>query len=281
MKYKMFVDDDGELKEVLDTGEFDALRQLIAQELAKYLPLSGGTMTGAIFAGGDDYNYLAVRNRNDRHLIISGGTNMQNGATVIMYGKDNASRPGYFELEAQDSEGYVILQGRPDGRLTWGSNVILTADMGSLIPAGTVIAFAGNPRSAPSGFLLCNGAAVSRTTYAALFAAIGTTYGAGNGSSTFALPNLTDKFIQGSGTAGTVKAAGLPNIKTESRYMSAIYQDITSGAVLYSGAEAGAVGSGGSNIYRLNFDASRGNAIYGASTTVQPPALTMRYYIKY
>ena len=51
--------------------------------------------------------------------------------------------------------------------------------------------------AAPSGYLECSGAAVSRSTYSALFAAIGTTYGAGDGSSTFNLPNLRGEFIRG------------------------------------------------------------------------------------
>jgi microcystin-dependent protein len=51
--------------------------------------------------------------------------------------------------------------------------------------------------TAPSGFLKCNGAAVSRSTYAALFTAIGTTFGAGNGSTTFNLPDLRGEFIRG------------------------------------------------------------------------------------
>lgn len=55
-------------------------------------------------------------------------------------------------------------------------------------PAGAIQMFGG--ASAPTGWLLCDGAVVSRTTYAALFAAIGTVYGAGDGSTTFALPNL-------------------------------------------------------------------------------------------
>lgn len=50
--------------------------------------------------------------------------------------------------------------------------------------------------NAPIGFLKCNGAAVSRTTYAALFAAIGTTYGAGDGSTTFNLPDLRGEFLR-------------------------------------------------------------------------------------
>lgn len=51
--------------------------------------------------------------------------------------------------------------------------------------------------TAPDGFLKANGAAISRTTYADLFAAIGTTYGAGDGSTTFALPDLRGEFIRG------------------------------------------------------------------------------------
>jgi hypothetical protein len=63
------------------------------------------------------------------------------------------------------------------------------------VPSGAVMVFAMN--SAPSGYLACNGTAVSRTTYAALFAAIGTTYGAGDGSTTFTLPDLRGEFLRG------------------------------------------------------------------------------------
>lgn len=160
----------------------------------------------------------------------------------------------------------------------------------SLSPTGTVIAFAGN--SAPTGYLICNGAAVSRTTYAKLFAVIGTTYGAGDGSTTFNLPNLTDKFIMGSATAGTALAAGLPNI---TGYFQQPNKSIgmweTYGSV--SGAFAGQASTSITRQYSktsltssgswigVNIDASRSSSIYGKSTTVQPPALTMRFYIKY
>lgn len=59
-----------------------------------------------------------------------------------------------------------------------------------------MVSFFGNT-SAPDGWLLCNGAAVSRTTYSDLFSVIGTTYGAGNGSSTFNIPDLRGEFIRG------------------------------------------------------------------------------------
>ena len=58
-------------------------------------------------------------------------------------------------------------------------------------PTGAVLPFAG--AAAPSGWLMCNGSAVSRTTYANLFSVIGTTFGSGDGSSTFNLPNLNGK----------------------------------------------------------------------------------------
>ena len=67
-------------------------------------------------------------------------------------------------------------------------------------PAGAVMAFAMN--SAPAGWLAADGTAVSRSTYAALFAAISTTYGAGDGSTTFALPDLRGYFVRGVGVAG-------------------------------------------------------------------------------
>jgi len=67
-------------------------------------------------------------------------------------------------------------------------------------PSGAIIAYGGT--SAPSGWLLCDGSAVSRTTYATLFAAIGIAYGSGDGSTTFNLPDLRGRFARGvDGTA--------------------------------------------------------------------------------
>jgi microcystin-dependent protein len=57
-------------------------------------------------------------------------------------------------------------------------------------PVGTIVNFAGTVGSIPAGWLACDGAAISRTTYATLFSTIGTTYGAGNGSTTFNTPDI-------------------------------------------------------------------------------------------
>lgn len=68
-------------------------------------------------------------------------------------------------------------------------------DASSRTPAGTIITFAS--ATAPTGYLKANGALLSRTTYSALFAAIGTTFGVGDGSTTFALPDLRGYFPRG------------------------------------------------------------------------------------
>lgn len=65
------------------------------------------------------------------------------------------------------------------------------------VPAGTVHTFAGAIAGLPSGYLLADGSAISRTTYADLFAAVSTTYGVGDGSTTFNIPDLRGEFIRG------------------------------------------------------------------------------------
>jgi len=87
------------------------------------------------------------------------------------------------------------------------------------IPTATIVPWTDS--SVPSGFLECNGAAVSRTTYSALFAIVGTTYGAGDGSSTFNVPDLADnvpvgksnnKSLASTGGANTVAVTASGNV---------------------------------------------------------------------
>jgi microcystin-dependent protein len=100
----------------------------------------------------------------------------------------------------------------------WGG--LLNADLDiidsflrTIVPSGTVFSFAGSVGSGvPAGFLLCDGSEVSRTTYAALFAAIGATWGAGNESTTFNLPNLANRFLAGVGTDSLGAAGGAASV---------------------------------------------------------------------
>ena len=81
------------------------------------------------------------------------------------------------------------------------------------IPTATIVPWTDS--SVPAGFLECNGAAVSRTTYADLFAIVGTTYGAGNGSTTFDLPDLQDNVAMGkSGTKALASTGGANTVSS-------------------------------------------------------------------
>jgi microcystin-dependent protein len=89
-----------------------------------------------------------------------------------------------------------------------GSAVTTSLDykVAKLVPAGSVLLWAGgNSTSIPTGYLLCDGSAVSRTTYASLFSAIGTAYGAGDGSTTFNVPSMSARLALGT-TANTRSA---------------------------------------------------------------------------
>ena len=145
------------------------------------------------------------------------------------------------------------------------------------VPVGTV-AYA---HEVPTGWLQCNGAEVSRTTYARLFRKIGTKYGAGNGSTTFNLPDLQHRVLEGTNTTSEVAQkveAGLPDITG---------QQLLWGYPVMTGS-AGALGYAGSKLHPINaslsdttaetysditFAASRSAATFGRSATVQPSAV--------
>ena len=96
--------------------------------------------------------------------------------------------------------------GQLDSGLSAIATGIITASAHVSLPYGSLGLFTGEVRmfagpSAPSGWLTCDGSAVSRATYAALFAVIGTTFGSGNGSTTFNLPDLRGRLPIGAGQA--------------------------------------------------------------------------------
>lgn len=95
---------------------------------------------------------------------------------------------------AKPFTGPVTLPGNPSA----ANHAANKAYVDASVPAGVISMFGGV--AAPAGYLLCQGQAVSRATYAALFAAIGTAYGAGDGSTTFNLPDGRGRSPMGSGT---------------------------------------------------------------------------------
>lgn len=160
-------------------------------------------------------------------------------------------------------------------------NVSGRPDLSAVIPPGTLIHYAG--RTVPSGWLICNGANVSRTDYAALFAAIGTIYGAGDGSTTFGLPNLDGRFLESStniGAVGIYRSAGLPNITGSFTSHGNTGSMQTTGA--FTNGETGVhSNSGGASDGRhVYMDANRCSSLYGTTGEVQPAALATLALIK-
>lgn len=150
-----------------------------------------------------------------------------------------------------------------------------------LMPAGTIVSYAG--ASVPSGWLLCNGANVSRTTYASLFRAIGTRWGAGDGSTTFALPDSDGRVLQGAtdvSKVGKYLEAGLPNIIGTITHGNRDNEFKATGCFL----NADKIDYWAPDMQRdgllLKFNAALGNPIYDKSSTVQPAALQILIIIK-
>ena len=98
------------------------------------------------------------------------------------------------------SSSQVLLYAKTDGLMYTKDDVGTERELQAGSPTGSVIAFAGT--AAPTDWLLCYGQAVSRTTYAALFAVVSTTYGVGDGSSTFNLPDLRGRVVAGQDDMG-------------------------------------------------------------------------------
>lgn len=123
--------------------------------------------------------------------------------------------------------------------------------------------------------LLCDGSTISEENYPELVGVLGGTQ----------LPNLIDRFLQGSATAGTYKEAGLPNI---TGWIGYEYNNssLLGGAFYCKGHNVetipgGVTGAANSTDDKVYFNASKSNSIYGASTTVQPPSYTAKIYICY
>ena len=190
----------------------------------------------------------------------------------------NESLPyGYFLLCTTDTA--------TDGTVVWTIDKIGAGDSsGGGTPTGTILAYASNG-ALPDGYLACDGSAVSRTTYADLFDVIGTTWGAGDGSTTFSLPNLNGYWLKGSSTAGSSVSAGLPNITGSAGNWRVGASNTRTGAFSGSAVSSSTSTKGTTaesiKALTLDFSAAKSNSLYGASSTVSVSSKTVRFIIKY
>ena len=125
------------------------------------------------------------------------------------------------------------------------------------------------------------GATVSRKTYSNLFQVYGTTYGIGDGSTTFRLPDCRNRVFWGAESFGYIEA-GLPNITGSASIWLGVF-NASSGCFSRSssGEAVGGSGTYKKNNKTINFDAHGSSTIYGNSPTVQPPAIKVRVKTRY
>ena len=161
------------------------------------LRFSGDTDTGvfrnaandfSIVTGGTrrahfDSNGITIRDRKALRFRDTSNSNF-----VALRAPNNAASDITLTLPSSDGNANDVLQSDGSGNLSF-------AALPQAVPTGSVHMMATT--TVPSGYLKCNGAAVSRTTFADLFAIVGTAHGAGNGSTTFNVPDLRGEFVRG------------------------------------------------------------------------------------
>ena len=154
------------------------------------------------------------------------------------------------------------------------------AALSATVPAGALLM---GPMNSMEGYILCDGRAVSRTQYAALFAAIGTNFGAGDGSNTFNVPDYRGCFLRMTGgSAGSMyqkQPQGLPDITGEFDLEGG---SLATGAFKNNGAYSHQLHDGWKYINnKIGLSAATSNSIYGAANEVRPVNFAVNYFIKY
>lgn len=197
---------------------------------------------------------------------------------VVLYTDNNL----YKCVQANGASSTVVA---PTDSTYW-AQIPTYADLFDWMPTGVVLPFGG--ATVPNGWLLANGAAASRSGKARLFSVYGTTFGAGDGSTTFNLPDLRDRYIIGVNTnaLGTQIAEQLPNINGN---LYSKPNSIGSGAQpagafsMYTDGnqtETASVQSPLSASRRWNFAASNSNSTYTNNGKVYPLSLALNFIIK-
>lgn len=185
------------------TSVTDSASMASAQK-AGYIPSVSGTndltlttgLSVGVYAAGQRFNFIVANNSTGAVTLNVDGL----GVKALV--RNDAS---HTALAAGDLQAGAIAEALYDGtrfKLVSSSVAGVSSDvLARIVKVGSVLQW---PMTAvPAGWLEADGSAVSRTTYAELFAAYGTAYGAGDGSTTFNIPNYKDQFLRGFDAAGT------------------------------------------------------------------------------
>lgn len=227
---------------------------------------AAGTITG-LPSGTASASYQSSSGTFVFDQATSTGANIDVASIIIRYPGSYPTPAGNFillEAPSSLSGGYsLILPSIPastsivtldtSGNIVGNTAYTATVNQG-INPSGVILAFGGS--SAPAGYILCNGSAVSRTTFASLFSVIGTTYGVGDGSTTFNVPNMMGVFARGAGSqtiGGVTYSATLGASSNDSE--QGHYHTLTSAGIPYYNDYA----PGGTTIRPLNISPAAEN----------------------
>lgn len=258
--------------------------------------VNGGTANRIIASSGTS-NRLAVCGAiTPAHVLYADANGLPVGEATLAVSRGGTNIASYTKGDIPVASGATTLTKQgvgSNGQVLQADSAQSTgvkwADVG--VPTGAVLMWGTG--SAPTGWLLCDGSAVSRTTYSALFAVISTTFGAGDGSTTFNVPNFQGVVPRGSGsqTINTRSKSGPSLGATQEDQIQGHYHQIKSvtDGSLYS--SSGTAGSGNHNFVRgtdnsgiqmeaqdLKTDGSNGTPRSGAETRVS--ALGVNFIIK-
>lgn len=178
------------------------------QDVHTQYPLVAGTRA---FTGKIQYNDNKVFT-DDKDIIAKKYVDDLDAQNVKLTGNQTIAGDKIFSGSITAAAGATIVEFSTDGTLAGNSDTALPTEQAvktyigtGLVPTGTILPFAAD--SVPTGFLAADFSAVSRVTYATLFGIIGTTWGVGNGTTTFNLPDGRAAYLRGTGTHGTNKMA--------------------------------------------------------------------------
>jgi microcystin-dependent protein len=136
-----------------------------------------------------------ISNWNNKSTFSGDYDDLTNKPTIPTATSDLTNDSGFIDSSYHDSSKQDALVSGTNIKTINGNSILGNGDIslagGETLKVGTILPFSGS--TLPTGYLFCDGSAISRTTYAGLFDVIGTTFGAGDGSTTFNLPNLKGK----------------------------------------------------------------------------------------
>jgi len=252
------------------TGTNNTTYQVIAPLVSKMYVVTNNTTGGnSITIGASTGSVITIPNGTTAQVYCDGSTGFYSAQTgsagnFTVNGNltvtGNQADVGSFSAASISVSGAAAFATSPTAPTpTTGDNTTKVATTAFVqnsianVPSGSLLMWPTT--SAPSGYLLCNGSAVSRTTYSGLFSVLGTTFGSGDGSTTFNLPNYADRMPIGVGTIAssigatggssttTISQANLPNVNftvTDPGHFHSVTGTSTT--------PIGAYGSGGGNM---------------------------------